>query len=207
MSTSKLQRQVSDQLSVYFGGYIIRENIRPEWLRYSNGNRLELDFYLEDLDIAIEVQGSQHYIYTPHFHDSYKDFKRQQKRDIEKKTLCKAYGVTLIEIGGETEIIEMIRFVRQYIAKTYGNDRAAPPQDIDSKWDEKFHSISKTLRKANDKKDYHIFKRGNRHYQKALSLVEFYGMEIIDSIHRQTAQELFFEMRRFESRFNGWYGE
>ena len=148
MATSKLQRQVSNQLSVYFGGYNIRENIRPEWLTHSNGSRLELDFYLEDLDIAIEVQGQQHYVYTPYFHASYNDFKKQQQRDIAKRTLCQSYGITLIEIDSETKIIEMVRFIRQYIKETYGNSQSPSPHIIDTRWEEKFHSISKSLRKA-----------------------------------------------------------
>ena len=103
MATSKLQRQASHLLSVHFGQHTIRENHRPDWL-----DGLELDFYIEELRVGIEVQGRQHYEYTPIFHKSYGAFLEQQERDEQKAILCFRQGVTLYEIREAVEILSII---------------------------------------------------------------------------------------------------
>jgi len=108
MSTSKLQREVSQLLSVYLGQYIIRENIRPDWLITEMGKRLELDFFIEEPMVAIEVQGRQHYEYTPYFHKTYADFEAQLSRDNAKRQLCKNRGVILYEVVSSSEVLEII---------------------------------------------------------------------------------------------------
>lgn len=98
MSTSKLQRDVSRLLSIHLGGYNIRENIRPDWLMFE-GERIELDFYIADLSLAIEVQGEQHYHFVPVFHRSQDGFKRMLARDEQKKRTCDELGIKLYEVA------------------------------------------------------------------------------------------------------------
>ncbi len=86
----------------------IRENIRPDWLITELGERLELDFYIEEWNTAIEVQGQQHYVYTPFFHKSYDDFLSSQRRDNFKKRQCSNYGIQLIEVSDEDEVMQFI---------------------------------------------------------------------------------------------------
>lgn len=107
MSTSKLQRRVSELLSVHLGRYIIREDYRPDWLSTQCG-RLELDFYIEELKTAIEVQGSQHYIYTPFFHGDEKGFAAQLERDIAKRQECERHNIRLVEIDTYEKALETI---------------------------------------------------------------------------------------------------
>lgn len=65
----------------------------PKWLVNNNGNRLELDGYCEELKLAFEHNGRQHYIKnTIYFHD------RIRQNDLEKEKLCEEYGVALIII-------------------------------------------------------------------------------------------------------------
>jgi hypothetical protein len=104
MSTSKLQKQVKQQLFNYFYHYHIEENYRPDWLMYQNGNNLEIDFYIERLSVAIEVQGEQHFIYSPFFHNSYDDFIAQTNRDKFKKNICQEKGIVFIEISSPSQI-------------------------------------------------------------------------------------------------------
>ena len=104
MSTSKLQRYVSQQLSFHFGQYTIRENTRPAWLTASEGERLELDFLIEELNIAIEVQGKQHYIYVPHFHGDYDGFLKRLEWDEIKRRKCDKAGIILIEVANKDEV-------------------------------------------------------------------------------------------------------
>ena len=108
VSTSKLQRQVSTLLSTHLGQFTIRENYRPDWLSTQHG-RLELDFYIEELETAVEVQGQQHYVYTPHFHGDENGFAAQLERDTAKTLVCRRRGIKLIEIDNFDEASEVIQ--------------------------------------------------------------------------------------------------
>lgn len=115
MSTSILQRFVSSALSDKFGGLTIRENIRPEWLINSKGQRLELDFYIEELSVAFEIQGEQHYRFVPHFHQTYTAFLDQLSRDRDKKDLCKSLNIRLYEITCELDLQLSIEHIQNII--------------------------------------------------------------------------------------------
>lgn len=108
MATSKLQRRVGQLLSTHLGQYTIQENTRPDWLITSRGERLELDFYIKELQVAIEVQGAQHYIYVPHFHKTHDNFCRRLKWDSFKREQCSKQGVQLIEIDNEQDAIMIV---------------------------------------------------------------------------------------------------
>jgi hypothetical protein len=99
MATSKLQIEVGNLLDKTFPQFRIRENYRPDWLLSPNNTKLELDFYIEELKIAFEVQGIQHYKYTPYFQKEYSDFEKRKRYDDEKRNLCYGKGVKLIEVS------------------------------------------------------------------------------------------------------------
>lgn len=109
MSTSKLQRYVSSQLSIHFGKYTIRENHRPEWLNTDNGGNLELDFFIKELNLAIEVQGKQHWQFVPIFHTNREGYNSQIERDKTKKDICKRIGIKLVEVFCKDDIHSLIR--------------------------------------------------------------------------------------------------
>lgn len=104
MSTSKLQRYTGDQLRQRFTKYGIVENTRPDWLISAKGERLELDFYLERLGVAVEVQGRQHFEFTPIFHASQFDFQEQLRRDQEKLEICQRVGVDLLYVCKRSDV-------------------------------------------------------------------------------------------------------
>jgi hypothetical protein len=63
-------------------------------------NRCELDGYNNELKIAFEQQGIQHYQYRPHFHrNGIIDFQNQQERDESKRKQCIELGIKLIEVS------------------------------------------------------------------------------------------------------------
>jgi hypothetical protein len=63
-------------------------------------NRWELDGYNDELKIAFEQQGIQHYQYHPHFHrNGIIDFQNQQERDESKRKQCIELGIKLIEVS------------------------------------------------------------------------------------------------------------
>jgi hypothetical protein len=59
---------------------------------------LELDCYNEELRLAVEYHGQQHYHYIPFFHKSKEAFYNQRYRDELKRLRCRDLGITLIEV-------------------------------------------------------------------------------------------------------------
>jgi len=53
------------------------------------------DFYLPTLNICIEVNGAQHYLYTKQFHKKKTDFLKAQERDRRKISYCLAHNIPL----------------------------------------------------------------------------------------------------------------
>ncbi len=71
---------------------------RPKWLKNQRGNQMELDGFAEELCLAFEHQGRQHYHHTKHFHRDKQDLQLRQLDDEQKRRLCRDHGVLLIEI-------------------------------------------------------------------------------------------------------------
>ena len=57
--------------------------------------RYRFDFVAADLSFAIEVQGTQHFEYTPHFYKSYSEFTKAKERDRRKISYCLAHKIKL----------------------------------------------------------------------------------------------------------------
>lgn len=75
------------------------KKVRPDWLKNpDSGCNLEIDLYNEELNIACEYNGRQHYLYSSFFHKTEEEFKLQQKRDEIKFNLIKNKNVYLIVI-------------------------------------------------------------------------------------------------------------
>lgn len=57
------------------------------------------DFFLPQLNLAIEYQGRQHFEYIPFFHKNEEGFQRYQARDLKKKEYCNQKKILLLEIS------------------------------------------------------------------------------------------------------------
>lgn len=93
---------------------------RPDFLRNEvtgNNFNLELDCFNEELNLAVEYNGIQHYKYTPYFHKSYEHFLNQKYRDYMKRTMCKEAGITLIEVPYSVKIQDIYKFLRLELVK------------------------------------------------------------------------------------------
>ena len=87
--------------------------VRPDFLRnVVTNHNLELDVYNEELKLAIEYSGRQHYEFVPFFHKNYEAFLNQKYRDEMKKNKCKEQGIHLIEIPYTVKIEDIESFIR-----------------------------------------------------------------------------------------------
>lgn len=72
--------------------------IRPNFLRYINKKNLEIDGFCQELNVAFEHQGRQHFEIIAAFEIGEESLKRQQERDQFKREKCKEFGIKLLEI-------------------------------------------------------------------------------------------------------------
>lgn len=74
-------------------------SVRPDFLKSPvTKKNLELDCFNEEIGVALEYNGQQHYKFTPYFHKSKKNFYSQVHRDDWKRRKCRELGIKLIEI-------------------------------------------------------------------------------------------------------------
>lgn len=74
-------------------------------------NNLELDCYNEELKIAVEYDGAQHYKFIPHFHKTHEAFMNQRYRDYMKEQMCKENGIYLIRVPYTVKIPYIESFI------------------------------------------------------------------------------------------------
>jgi hypothetical protein len=131
-------------------------NTRPEWLRGSTGNKLELDGYNSDLKLAFEHHGMQHYVAnnlkgrrgSP---ESKQALSARKEVDAEKRAICEVHGVTLIEIP-EVPSMTKLEDLKALIIKKCQESRYLIPksvEDIEIDYSEAYASptINKTFLK------------------------------------------------------------
>jgi len=73
--------------------------VRPDFLKNAEtGYNLELDGFNENLKLAFEYNGIQHYQFKKPFHKTEDDFKKQREHDEFKYKRCIEMGITLISV-------------------------------------------------------------------------------------------------------------
>lgn len=92
------EKKCRDFLESYYN--VPFTKVRPKFL-----NGLELDCYNENLRLAVEYNGIQHYKHTPFFHKTFQDFQSQIHRDRMKKKICDQHNITLISVPHTTRDI------------------------------------------------------------------------------------------------------
>ena len=92
------------------------EKTRPSFLRndVTNSN-LELDCYNDELRLAVEYNGEQHYNYVPYFHRTKDAFYNLKYRDDIKRRLCDENGVRLVIVPYTVDIDNIERYIREAI--------------------------------------------------------------------------------------------
>jgi hypothetical protein len=103
--------------------------MRPKWLARRR-SRLELDGYNEELGIAFEHQGLQHYEEISHWGP----LSHVKERDNFKKRKCRNKSVILIEIPAIPDVIPL-GDVGQEIIKILRRNQIAVPKDAEKRVD------------------------------------------------------------------------
>lgn len=88
-STIETIRKILESLGIEF----IPRCHTLDWLVYKK--KLELDFYIPELNLAIEGHGVQHFIPVDHMGGE-KGFEDHRQRDLTKYNLCKEHGINII---------------------------------------------------------------------------------------------------------------
>ena len=91
---------------------------RPDFHRnpVTGGNRnLELDCFNENIRLAVEYNGKQHYEYIPYFHRTKDAFYNQVYRDEMKRRACSDNGITLITVPYTVPVSEIEKFLVQQL--------------------------------------------------------------------------------------------
>lgn len=88
--------------------------LRPPWLRTARGTQLELDGYCEELGVAFEHQGNQHYS-TKYLSPSH-NLAAIQKRDRRKRLLCRKRGVKLLAVPDLSDRLR-VQSAKDYIVR------------------------------------------------------------------------------------------
>jgi len=96
------------------------KSIRPQWLQNPvTGQNLEIDGFCPDITtplgkgLGFEMQGQQHYKYTPFFHKNPTAFKYQIQKDKFKLGKCRDMGILVIEIPHYVNYNDLERYIRK----------------------------------------------------------------------------------------------
>lgn len=81
----------------------------------NTGQMLELDCYNDQLKIALEYQGIQHYKFVPYFHGTVEKFKDQLIKDEYKALYCKKNKIKLIIVPYNLKLENICTFIRKQL--------------------------------------------------------------------------------------------
>jgi hypothetical protein len=116
-SESKGEERTKKFLEAYFSRPF--KKVRPFFMENAvTGHNLELDCYNEELKLAVEYNGRQHYEYVPYFHKNKEAFYNQKYRDELKRIYCKKFGICLIEIP-YTETWQLEQYLYKQLTDIY----------------------------------------------------------------------------------------
>lgn len=95
MGVSDGQKHAWNVLRHLFRESILLNYKHPQMHHSVSHRSMELDIYIPSMKLAFEYQGGQHYLQTTMTSSA---LATQQKKDEEKRQMCKQLGITLIEI-------------------------------------------------------------------------------------------------------------
>jgi len=125
---------------IYFGEEIVRlffektfgkkfPKSRPSFLKEQGSSIVELDGYNEELGIAFEHHGRQHYKSSKHFHRDKNSYRTIQERDRARAELCRKSRVKLIVVPSVPDLLpinELPKFLQSEFKRRKINIQAVP---------------------------------------------------------------------------------
>lgn len=101
-SKSMIQQNAGKILVSKYSLYTILE----EWP--IPGSKLTIDFFIPQLRIAVEVDGSQHKKFNKFFHGTIENFRKQKERDARKKSWCEMNNIDLYSVTDLEQLEELL---------------------------------------------------------------------------------------------------
>lgn len=94
-------------------------SVRPDWLENpETGEKLELDCYNDELKIAVEYNGEQHYKWPNFTNQTYQQFINQVRRDEYKMDECDRNGVYLIVVPFNVPYENIPAYIMSHLPET-----------------------------------------------------------------------------------------
>lgn len=84
---------------------------KPTWLKGAKGRTMELDGYCEELAIAFEYHGIQHYEAVDFFHRGEKSLEKRRHDDAHKERICSEHDVYLFVVPHTVPMADVPNFV------------------------------------------------------------------------------------------------
>jgi hypothetical protein len=98
-SRSKYHLRARILLKDIFHSYRILEEVKlPGSTARHRRGVLYLDFFIPQVNMAIEVHGQQHYEFNPFFHKNKADFVLSQAKDYDKMEWCRINKLRLVTL-------------------------------------------------------------------------------------------------------------
>lgn len=108
----KHERRCREILEDIFNPHLF-PSVRPSFLKNpQTGRNLEIDCYNSSLRIGLEYQGVQHRKYTPWYHRSIDDFRRQVDRDQYKKKRLEEENIFMIYVPDTVKYRDLDKYIR-----------------------------------------------------------------------------------------------
>jgi hypothetical protein len=105
-------------------------NKRPQFLRNPETGRLmELDCYNDELKLAVEYNGIQHYVFPNYTNQSYDEFIQQCRRDQLKVNLCDLHGIYLITVPYNVKLDQIYDYITYYLPENVRKRRIQELED------------------------------------------------------------------------------
>jgi len=95
------------------------KSIRPKWLQNpETGYNVELDCFNDELKLAVEYNGEQHYKWPNYTNQTYEQFINQTRRDTLKRQLCDKKGVYLIVVPYNVPHEKIPQYIISYLPES-----------------------------------------------------------------------------------------